>query len=90
MKVLLVHPKADRATIGLQHVMLVEPLELEVLGALTQAPFEPVILDMQLEQRSLRWHLREQSRTSRSVSREGPDHDLGRWLLLRAAGLLGV
>ncbi len=60
MKVLLVHPRADRATIGLQHVMLVEPLELEVLGALTQAPFEPVILDMQLEQRSLRWHLREQ------------------------------
>ncbi len=60
MKVLLVHPRADRRTIGLQHVMLVEPLELEVLGALTQAPFEPMILDMQLEKRSLRWHLREQ------------------------------
>ncbi len=60
MKVLLVHPRADRHTIGLQHVMLVEPLELEVLGALTEAPFEPMILDMQLEKRSLRWHLREQ------------------------------
>jgi hypothetical protein len=31
MKILFVRPKPSKETIGLQHVMIVEPLELEVL-----------------------------------------------------------
>ncbi len=50
MKVLLVRPRPDPDTIGLQHVMLVEPLELEVLGALCRpGGHEPVVLDLTLE-----------------------------------------
>ncbi|MFH1464790.1 MAG: radical SAM protein [Pseudomonadota bacterium] len=53
MNVLLLRPRPDPETIGLQHVMLVEPLELEVLGALTRPPFVPVIVDLVLERRAL-------------------------------------
>ena len=31
MKALLIRPKPDKETIGLQHVMICEPLELEYL-----------------------------------------------------------
>lgn len=49
MKILLVRPKPAARTIGLQHLMIVEPLELEVLGALA-APDDTVrIVDMILE-----------------------------------------
>jgi radical SAM superfamily enzyme YgiQ (UPF0313 family) len=48
MTVLFVRPRPSPETIGLQHVMIVEPLELEVLGALT-APHRPLIVDMILE-----------------------------------------
>ena len=49
MRILLVRPRPDPETIGLQHVMLVEPMELEVLAA-TQGPDETVeVRDMVLE-----------------------------------------
>ena len=58
MKVLFIRPRPEPATIGLQHVMVVEPLEFEVLGALTEPPYEPVIVDLVLERRSLSHFLR--------------------------------
>jgi radical SAM superfamily enzyme YgiQ (UPF0313 family) len=53
MKILLVRPRPVAETIGLQHVMLVEPLELEVLAALTSSDDEPVIIDMILEKKEI-------------------------------------
>lgn len=59
MRILLVRPRCAPETIGLQHIMLVEPLELEVLGALV-APEDTVeIADMLLERRPLEGILRE-------------------------------
>jgi len=53
MRILLVRPRPDPETIGLQHVMLVEPMELEVLAA-TLAPDDEVeIRDMVLEEQRL-------------------------------------
>lgn len=50
LKVLLVRPAPDPDTIGLQHVMLVEPLELEVLGALCRpGGHVPTVVDLTLE-----------------------------------------
>ncbi len=49
MKILLVRPRPVEETIGLQHVMIVEPLELEVLAACVANDDEPVIVDMILE-----------------------------------------
>lgn len=54
MKVLLVRPRPHPETIGLQDVMICEPLELEYLGAaLKNAGHEVVIIDMILERRPL-------------------------------------
>lgn len=53
MKILFVRPRPSDRTIGLQHVMLVEPLELEVLAALVGPFDEPVIVDLVLERRDL-------------------------------------
>lgn len=53
MKILLVRPAPPPETIGLQHIMIVEPLELEVLAALTGMDDECMIVDMILEKRSL-------------------------------------
>jgi radical SAM superfamily enzyme YgiQ (UPF0313 family) len=52
MKILFVRPRPSPETIGLQHVMIVEPLELEVLAALVPPEDTPVIFDMILEKRS--------------------------------------
>jgi len=52
VKVLLARPRPDPETIGLQHVMLVEPLELEVLARLCHSRAEPVVYDMVLERQS--------------------------------------
>ena len=52
MNVLFIRPNSSPETIGLQHVMIVEPLELEVLGALTP-PHNPVIVDMILEKKTI-------------------------------------
>lgn len=49
MKILFIRPRPSPQTIGLQHVMLVEPLELEVLAALVGKDDIPVIVDMVLE-----------------------------------------
>lgn len=53
MKILLVRPKPSPLTIGLQHLMVVEPLELEVLGALAQPDDTVQIVDMILENKPL-------------------------------------
>ncbi|MDP3487323.1 MAG: cobalamin B12-binding domain-containing protein, partial [Bacillota bacterium] len=54
MKVLLVRPRPHPETIGLQDVMICEPLELEYLGAaLKTAGHEVVIIDMILEHKPL-------------------------------------
>lgn len=52
MKILLLRPKPDPETIGLQHVMICEPLELEYVGAVLEDKHEVVLIDMILEKRS--------------------------------------
>ncbi|MDX2431544.1 MAG: cobalamin-dependent protein [Bacteroides sp.] len=52
MRILFLRPKPSADTIGLQHVMLVEPLELEVLASLVNSADTPVIIDMILEKKS--------------------------------------
>jgi radical SAM superfamily enzyme YgiQ (UPF0313 family) len=46
MKLLLIRPRPEKETIGLQHVMIVEPLELEILGATIRKNDYAVIVDM--------------------------------------------
>lgn len=53
MKILMIRPRPEAETIGLQHVMIVEPMELEVLGALRRDHDEVVIVDMILEKKPL-------------------------------------
>lgn len=53
MKVLLLRPKPDPRTIGLQHVMVVEPLELLYVGAVLNHDHTVVLYDMILEKQSL-------------------------------------
>lgn len=54
MDILLVRPKPHKKTIGLQNVMICEPLELEYLGAYTEALGHKVtIIDMILEKKPL-------------------------------------
>ena len=55
MNILLLRPKPHRATIGLQSVMICEPLELMTLAAVLRANGHSVIIvDMILERRSLK------------------------------------
>jgi radical SAM superfamily enzyme YgiQ (UPF0313 family) len=58
VKVLLIRPAPDPETIGLQHVMLVEPLELEVMAGLCWPEAEPVVVDLTLESRGCEHFLR--------------------------------
>jgi radical SAM superfamily enzyme YgiQ (UPF0313 family) len=53
VRILLLRCRPDAETIGLQHVMLTEPLELEVLGALVHPPDEVLVVDLLLEKRPL-------------------------------------
>jgi len=54
LRVLLVRPRPDPETIGLQHVMLVEPLELEVLGGICRREGHQVrVVDLTLEREDL-------------------------------------
>uniref|UniRef100_UPI004056FB5D B12-binding domain-containing radical SAM protein n=1 Tax=Candidatus Electrothrix sp. TaxID=2170559 RepID=UPI004056FB5D len=54
MNILLIRPRPSRETIGLQHVMLCEPLELEYLAAsIADQGHQVDILDMILEKRPL-------------------------------------
>lgn len=59
MKILLVRPKPSPRTIGLQHLMIVEPLELEVLGALAGPDDTVSIVDMILEKEPVDQFIRE-------------------------------
>jgi radical SAM superfamily enzyme YgiQ (UPF0313 family) len=53
VKVLLVRSRQPEETIGLQHLMVVEPLELEVIGALVAPPDGVVLVDLMLEEEPL-------------------------------------
>jgi len=58
MRIMLVRPRPPRETIGLQHVMTVEPLELEVIAATVADTDDVVIVDMILESAPLADHVR--------------------------------
>jgi len=60
MKILFVRPKSSKETIGLQHVMIVEPLELEVLASLLRPDDVPVIVDMILEKKSIEYFIKDE------------------------------
>ena len=57
MNILFVRPSPPKETIGLQHVMIVEPLELEVLATLVQEHNNVEIIDLILENRSIEFFL---------------------------------
>ena len=59
MKIMMARPQPSPETIGLQHLMVVEPLELEILGALKRASDTVVIVDMILEKKPFEWFLAE-------------------------------
>jgi hopanoid C-3 methylase len=59
MRVLFVRPKPSPDTIGLQHLMIVEPLELEILATLIKREHEVRIVDMILENRDLKYFIEE-------------------------------
>jgi len=59
VKVLFVRPKPSPETIGLQHLMIVEPLELEILATLIKAVHEVRIVDMILEKRTINHFMNE-------------------------------
>lgn len=53
MKVLFARPRPSPETIGLQHLMIVEPLELEILATLIKREHEVQIVDLILERKDL-------------------------------------
>ena len=57
MKILFVRPKPSDETIGLQHLMIVEPLDLEVLASLVGSDDTPIIFDMILEKKSIEYFI---------------------------------
>ncbi|MBR3769785.1 MAG: cobalamin-dependent protein, partial [Lachnospiraceae bacterium] len=58
MKVLLIRPKPHKETIGLQNVMICEPLELEYLAANAEAVGHTTeIVDMILEKKRISYFL---------------------------------
>ena len=60
MRILLIRPKPHRETIGLQSVMICEPLELMQLSSVLRANGHEVrIIDMILEKQSLEFFLKE-------------------------------
>lgn len=58
MKILFVRPRPSNETIGLQHVMLVEPLELEVLATCISDGNTSTIVDMILEKESIEFFIK--------------------------------
>lgn len=59
MRVLLVRPRPHRETIGLQNVMICEPLELEYIGAcIKDEGHEVNIIDMILEKKPLSYFIK--------------------------------
>ena len=58
MKVLLIRPKPHKETIGLQNVMICEPLELEYLAAnIENRGHTAEIIDMILEKKKIQYFL---------------------------------
>lgn len=57
MKVLLVRPKPHQDTIGLQSIMVCEPLELEYLAAVVKEVHEVELVDMILENKPLAYFI---------------------------------
>ncbi|MDP2113648.1 MAG: B12-binding domain-containing radical SAM protein, partial [Bacteroidota bacterium] len=53
MRILFVRPDNSPETIGLQHLMVVEPLELEILYTVIRENDTAEIIDMLLEKRSI-------------------------------------
>lgn len=51
MRILFVRPEPSPDTIGLQHLMVVEPLELEIIATLVKQEHDVLIADMILEER---------------------------------------
>ncbi|MDP2891184.1 MAG: cobalamin-dependent protein [Bacteroidota bacterium] len=58
MRILFVRPDNSPETIGLQHLMVVEPLELEILYTLIREHDTAEIIDMLLEKRSIEYFIR--------------------------------
>jgi radical SAM superfamily enzyme YgiQ (UPF0313 family) len=58
MKVLFVRPKPSLATIGLQHLMIVEPLELEILATLIKKDHDVRVIDMILEKETIDYFIK--------------------------------
>ncbi len=58
MRILLIRPDNSPETIGLQHVMVVEPLELEIMYALIRENDTAEIVDMLLEKRNIDYFIR--------------------------------
>ncbi|WP_069999055.1 B12-binding domain-containing radical SAM protein [Cellulosilyticum sp. I15G10I2] len=60
MRILLIRPRPDKETIGLQNVMICEPLELEYIGAYMESLGHVVtIIDMILEKKPLGYFIKE-------------------------------
>jgi radical SAM superfamily enzyme YgiQ (UPF0313 family) len=57
MKILFVRPRPSDETIGLQHVMIVEPLELEILSALKRPGDDSFLADLIIENKPLEYFL---------------------------------
>lgn len=57
MNILLVRPRQSSETIGLQHIIICEPLELEVLAATIPVSDTVTIIDMILEKKDFLFHL---------------------------------
>lgn len=59
MEVLLIRPRPHKETIGLQHVMICEPLELEyICSNINRADVNATIVDMILEKKPLEYFIR--------------------------------
>jgi radical SAM superfamily enzyme YgiQ (UPF0313 family) len=59
MKIMMVRPAPSTETIGLQHMMIVEPLELEILAALKRPGDTVEVVDMILEKKPFATFIRE-------------------------------
>ncbi|MGD0583040.1 MAG: cobalamin-dependent protein [Bacteroidales bacterium] len=57
MRVLFIRPRPSPETIGLQHLMIVEPLELEILATLIRPQHDVFVVDMILEKADLRYFI---------------------------------
>ncbi|WP_430932792.1 B12-binding domain-containing radical SAM protein [Saccharicrinis sp. 156] len=57
LNVLFVRPKPSPETIGLQHIMVVEPLELEILATLIKADNQVTVIDMIHEKKPISYFI---------------------------------